>query len=57
MEVDAIDPLILRTLVEQCITQHIDRITYDRLLEIEAAEQRTLFDIVSNMPGAGEKGH
>ncbi len=45
VEVDAIDPAILRSLAEQCITCHIDFEAYDRLKSTEAAERETLYKI------------
>jgi hypothetical protein len=48
VEVDAIKPATLRRMVEECITQHIDRDAYDRLMAVEAAERETLMAIVKD---------
>jgi hypothetical protein len=42
VEVDALPPAVLRSLVTRCITQHIDSDALDRLEAVEAAERETL---------------
>ena len=42
VEVDAIPPRLLRGLVEECVTRHVDRAEHDLLLEIEAQEREDL---------------
>jgi hypothetical protein len=57
VEVDAIAPAVLRGMVEECITQHIDHDAYTRLMEIEEQERQTLSDIVrSGFFGGPESG-
>jgi hypothetical protein len=41
VEVDAIPPDVLRNLCEDCIRQHIDEDSYERLLTVEEAERET----------------
>jgi hypothetical protein len=45
VEVDAIEPATLRSVVEECITRHIDQEAHDQLMEVEAAERETLLSI------------
>ena len=45
VEVDAIPPAELRRLAESCITRHIDRDIYHRLMAVEEAERETLLQI------------
>jgi hypothetical protein len=45
VELDSLPPDVLRELVEDCITQHIDFDTLDRLRVVEAAERETLLAI------------
>jgi hypothetical protein len=47
VEVDAIEPAMLRRLCDECIVRHIDEDLYDRLREVEAAERATLRRIAS----------
>lgn len=49
VEVDAIAPSMLRTIVEDKITQHLDFEAYDQLLKIEAAEKEQLLTIAAQM--------
>lgn len=46
VEVDAIAPDTLRTLVRRCIEQHIDREALDRMLTVETAERETLQNVI-----------
>ena len=46
VEVDAIEASILRRLVEECITKHIDSDAHEALKMIEDAERKTLTKIV-----------
>jgi hypothetical protein len=48
VEVDAIPPKVLRQLVSECITQHIDDDAYDVLLKAEESEPATLLSLISN---------
>jgi hypothetical protein len=48
VEVDAIPPKVLRQIVSECITQHIDDDAYDMLLKAEEGERATLFSLISN---------
>lgn len=53
VEVDAIHPNMLRRMVENCITQHIDEPVLENTRKIEQAERETLQTVISNM-GGGE---
>jgi len=53
VEVDAIPPRQLRELASECITQHIDQFAYDKLLEVEQAEQKTLETMIETMENGG----
>ena len=48
VEVDAIPPKVLRQIVIQCITQHIDNDAYDVMLKAEESERTTLMSLISN---------
>jgi hypothetical protein len=48
VEVDAIPPKVLRELVEECITQHIDDRAYDVLQVAEASERSALLSLINN---------
>ena len=45
VEVDAIEPAVLRQMAEECITKHIDQRTLEATTEIEKAERQTLKDM------------
>jgi hypothetical protein len=51
VEVDAIEPALLRQLVRECIEQHIDKDRLDATAEVEEAERKTLRTLLSNFPG------
>ncbi|HEV2881080.1 MAG TPA: hypothetical protein VGX24_07360 [Pyrinomonadaceae bacterium] len=48
VEVDAIPPKVLRQIVSQCITQHIDNDAYDVMLKAEESERTTLMSLIGN---------
>jgi hypothetical protein len=48
VEVDAIPPKVLRQIVSQCITQHINNDAYDVMLKAEESERTTLMSLISN---------
>jgi len=47
VEVDAISPRLLRELVSECITKHIDGDTLRRMQDVERAERETLQTIIA----------
>jgi hypothetical protein len=47
--VDAIPPATLRQLCEECIVQHIDVDTYNRMQRVEEAERETLQGMIDRM--------
>jgi len=49
VELDAMDPQMLRDLVEYHISKHIDTDEWQRLREIEALERESLGWVVTNM--------
>lgn len=49
VEVDAIHPDLLREMVEECITQHIDAAVLENTRMIEQAERETLQTVISGM--------
>jgi hypothetical protein len=49
VEIDAIEPSQLRTLVSDCIVQHVDGAELSRIREIEAAERDTLAHIAAQL--------
>jgi hypothetical protein len=51
VELDALPAPVLRQLVRDCITQHINPFEWDRILEIETQERKTLNSILSNLRG------
>ena len=51
VEVDAIPPAILRKMVSDCITQHIDADALQRTRMVEDAERDTLQGIVARLEG------
>ena len=53
VEVDAIDPDVLRTLVRRCVAQHIDTRALGTLETIEAEERATLSSIVDQVASWG----
>ena len=54
VELDAIEPAVLRTMVERCITQHVDHEAHQRSLATEAAEKQTLLSIALWQEDQGE---
>jgi hypothetical protein len=52
VELDAMPPAILRGLVAQCITRHIDWQALERLRVVEMAERATLADVADILAGA-----
>ena len=52
VEVDAIHPDILRQMVEECITLHIDDAVLDNTRKIEQVERETLQTVIDGMGGA-----
>jgi len=48
VEVDAIPPAVLRQMVEECITRHIDPEQLQRTRQVESAERETLTTIFEN---------
>jgi hypothetical protein len=53
VEVDAIPPDKLRSIVRGCIEQHIDHNQLRRLRNVEQAERATLQTIIDNMAEGG----
>jgi hypothetical protein len=51
VEVDAINPDVLRELCEGCITQHVDGYALQRMEQVEAAERETLATMIESMEG------
>jgi hypothetical protein len=47
VEVDAIPPKVLRQIVSDCITQHVDDGAYDVLLAAEESERSSLMSLIS----------
>ena len=47
VELDAIEPDILRSMVRKCIFNHLDYDEADRLFEIEKLEQQNIFDFLN----------
>src|SRR5262249_20399877 len=45
VEVDAIEPALLREMVRDCIERHIDHDALARLREVEAKERETLLEV------------
>lgn len=52
VEVDAIDPDMLREMCRYCITQHLDSDLLQRTHEVEQAERDTLATMIAGMEGA-----
>ncbi len=48
VEVDAIPPKVLRQIVSDCITQHVDEAAYDVLLVAEESEKAALMSLINN---------
>ncbi len=48
VEVDAIPPKVLRVIVEDCITQHVDDDAYNVLLAAEESEKASLMNLINN---------
>jgi hypothetical protein len=48
VEVDAIPPKVLRQIVSDCITQHVDEAAYDVLLAAEESEKAALMSLINN---------
>ncbi|MHB8628762.1 MAG: hypothetical protein ACYDBJ_18000 [Aggregatilineales bacterium] len=48
VEVDAIEPATLRTMVDECIQQHVDQYQYAALLSVEKSERATLASLISD---------
>lgn len=48
-ELDALHPTVLKNIIRDCITPHIDQRSYERLKGIEAAEKETLSKIINNL--------
>jgi len=49
VELEAIDPNVLRELCEECITQHIDQERLERTRSVEAAEKETLASVITSL--------
>jgi hypothetical protein len=49
VEVDALPPRVLRSIVEQCITQHVNAGEYQRLRQVEDKEREDLAQIAAAM--------
>ena len=49
VEVDTMPPTVLKALVRNCITQHIDRHQWEQTQAIEAAERETLRQFAANV--------
>ena len=50
VEIDALPPSILRSLVQRCITQHIDQKEWEKLCQIEQIERETFLDAMQDFP-------
>ncbi len=48
VEVDAIPPKVLRGIVEECITQHVDDSAYSVLLAAEESEKASLMNLIDS---------
>lgn len=48
----ALDPNVLRGIVESAIESRIDAERWERAQSVEAAEHQSLFDFISQWPGA-----
>jgi hypothetical protein len=48
VEVDAIPPKVLREIVEECITQHVDDSAYSVLLAAEESEKASLMNLIDS---------
>ena len=48
VDVDALPPKVLRQLVSDCITQHVDQRAYDVLKEAEESERSALTSLIAN---------
>jgi hypothetical protein len=55
VEVDAIEPAMLRKMVGECITQHIDEKTLYRTKQVEMLERETLESIASKWQATTEE--
>jgi hypothetical protein len=55
VEVDAIDPRVLRAMVEEVIVQHVDPEERARLETVEQAERETLANLATVMSGNGDQ--
>lgn len=53
VEVDAINPAVLRGICESCILQHVDSEALKRTFVVENAERDTLQTIINNLRSAG----
>jgi hypothetical protein len=51
VELDAIHPNILREMVDECVTRHIDDEVLERTQCVEMYERRTLEEVAANLPG------
>jgi len=51
VEVDAIEPDVLRNMAEEVIVQHIDSDVYERMQEVERAERETLREMCARLEG------
>ena len=51
VEVDAIPPDVLRALCRDCIIQHIDFDTYERMQLVEEAEREAIAHMIENLEG------
>lgn len=54
VEVDAIPPKVLRQIVSDCITQHVDQKAYDSLMYAEAGEREALTAVARQYEGFSE---
>jgi hypothetical protein len=50
-ELDALDPNVLREIVEVAITDRIDRVLWQRAKDIQKVEAQSLYDFISSWPG------
>jgi hypothetical protein len=48
VEVDAIPPKVLRDIVSDCITRHVDERSYEALLHAEKSERSSLMSLINN---------
>jgi len=47
VEVDAIPPKVLRQIVSDCITQHVDDRAYNVMMAAEASERGALMSLIN----------